>query len=314
MIHSRPPPNFPGNLEVGTKRCDDGGSKCAVDVGKMEGVLEEAINLDGAAKRQFATPSFPRCPSSLSRSRLYLLAKAARWRPPSPANANAESSSGDNPFGDIDHAISLERQKFVKQGLLPSKPPRSKNEVIHGLTKISMDEIEKEKSIRMLEKEDKAAATLPNPPSFELDLDSLSKSRDQILESNFKMMLAELLDESRVVPVSVHGHLKALITGIQHDHKEVSSGDLFIRCAGASTDGHDSLTKADERGAVAVVADKEINLERETLALKALLIVEDTDLVLPVLADSFYRNPSRSLYAIGITGTHGKTGTSFLSH
>ncbi|KAK8948303.1 hypothetical protein KSP40_PGU010532 [Platanthera guangdongensis] len=184
-------------------------------------------------------------------------------------------------------------------------------EELHGLTEISMDEIEKEKSKSMAEKEDKTASSVPDPPSFDLDLDSLSKSRDQISDPDFKMTLAELLDESRVVPVSVHGHLEVLITGIQHDPKEVSSGDHFIRCAGASTDGHDSLIEADRRGAVAAVADKEINLD-ETLALKALIIVEDTDLVLPVLAASFYGNPSRTLSVIGITGTHGKTSTAHL--
>lgn len=262
---------------------------------------------------------------------LFVSALALEEDPPSPADA--EPSSGDDPFGDIDRAISLKRLEFVKQGLLPPNPPKSKNgatpvaeaavddllpeevldleeiEGLHGLTEISMDEAEKERSIGMMEKEDKTDSAVIDP--FELDLDSLRESGDRILDPNFKMTLAELLDESRVVPVSVHGDLEVLITGIQHDPKEVSSGDLFICCTGASADGHDSLIEADKRGAVAVVADEEINLD-ETLALKALLIVEDTDLVLPVLAASFYRDPSRALSVIGITGTHGKTSTAHL--
>ncbi|KAL0927179.1 hypothetical protein M5K25_001342 [Dendrobium thyrsiflorum] len=264
---------------------------------------------------------------------LFVSAFALEEDPPSPADGDTESSSGDDPFGDIDRAISLKRQEFVKQGLLPPNPPKNKNnappvdsidellpeevidleeiEELHGLTVISNDEIQEENSVKMPEKEEKVAAALSDSPSFELDLESLGKSRNQILEPKFSMTLAELLDDSRVVPLSVYGNLEVLITEIQHDPKEVSSGDLFICCPGSTTDGHDYLTEADKRGAVAVVADKVINLD-ETLGCKALVVVEDTNLVLPVLAASFYRNPSSTLSVIGITGTHGKTSTSFL--
>ncbi|KAI0494437.1 hypothetical protein KFK09_024574 [Dendrobium nobile] len=163
----------------------------------------------------------------------------------------------------------------------------------------------------MLEEEEKVAAALSDSPSFELDLESLGKSRNQILEPKFGMTLAELLDDSQVVPLPVYGNLEVLITEIQHDAKEVSSGDLFICCSGATTDGHDYLTEADKRGAVAVVADKVINLD-ETIGCKALVVVEDTNLVLSVLAASFYRNLSSTLSVIGITGTRGKTSTSYL--
>ncbi|PKA55004.1 hypothetical protein AXF42_Ash003641 [Apostasia shenzhenica] len=264
---------------------------------------------------------------------LFLSALALEEDPPSPADAAAGSSSGDDPFGDIDRAIALKRHEFVKQGLLPPNPPKIKNkdvpidgidelsaeevldleeiEELHGLTVISRDEIPEENPIKLQEGVNVAAAP-PDPPSFDLDLDTLGKSRGQILEPKYKMTLAELLDESRVVPLSVFGDLDVAITGIQHDSREVSSGDLFVCCNGATTtDGLDYLTEADKRGAVAVVADKEINLE-ETLGCKALVIVEDTNSVLQVLASSFYRSPSRYLSAIGITGTHGKTSTAHL--
>lgn len=147
--------------------------------------------------------------------------------------------------------------------------------------------------------------------SFDLDFDAFGRTKARIVEPKFRITLAELLDESKVVPVSVYGNLEVEITGIQHDSRVVSSGDLFVCCVGRKTDGHLFLSEADKRGAVAVVASKEIDIE-ETLGCKALVIVEDTNAVLPALAASFYRQPSRHMAVIGITGTYGKTTTSYL--
>lgn len=147
--------------------------------------------------------------------------------------------------------------------------------------------------------------------SFDIDVDDFRKSKVRIVEPKFRMTLAELLDESKVVPITVFGNLEIEIKGIQHDSRVVESGDLFVCCVGRRTDGHLYLTEADKRGAVAVVASKEIDIE-ETLGCKALVIVEDTNSVLAALAASFYRYPSKNMSVIGITGTSGKTTTSYL--
>ncbi|XVF52915.1 hypothetical protein PTKIN_Ptkin05aG0056500 [Pterospermum kingtungense] len=144
--------------------------------------------------------------------------------------------------------------------------------------------------------------------SFELELDSFGKSKVRIVEPKFKMSLAELLDESKVVPISVYGDLEVEITGIQHDSRVVSAGDLFVCCVGRRTDGHLCLSEIDKRGAVAVVASKEIDIE-DTLGCKALVVVEDTNSVLPALVTSFHRYPLKNMAIIGITGTSGKTTT-----
>lgn len=181
---------------------------------------------------------------------------------------------------------------------------------LHGLTVISEDE----------RSDDEVTESTPSDldpngsvkmSSFDINLEELENSRARIVDPKFRMTLAELLDESRVVPVSVYGDLEVMITGIQHDSREVNAGDLFVCCEGSKTNGHAYLTEADKRGAVAVVADKEINID-ETLGCKALVIVEDTSLVLPLLAASFYKNPSKSLSVIGVTGTNGKTTTTHL--
>lgn len=148
-------------------------------------------------------------------------------------------------------------------------------------------------------------------PSFDLDFDSYGKSRASIVKPKFKMSLAELLDESKVVPISVFGNGEVQIMGIQHDSRLVSSGDLFVCCMGRRTDGHLFLSEADKRGAVAVVANKEIDI-KQTFSCKALIIVEDTNSVLASLAASFYRQPSQNMAVIGTTGTNGKTTAAYL--
>ena len=63
----------------------------------------------------------------------------------------------------------------------------------------------------------------------------VGKIKSRIVEPKFRMSLAELLDESKVVPVSVYGDLEVEITRIQHDSRLVCSGDLFVCCVGRKT-------------------------------------------------------------------------------
>ncbi|XP_039022727.1 UDP-N-acetylmuramoyl-L-alanyl-D-glutamate--2,6-diaminopimelate ligase MurE homolog, chloroplastic-like [Hibiscus syriacus] len=248
----------------------------------------------------------------------------------------AGNDDGDDLFGEIDKAIAMKREELVKQGLLQPAPKKSgvvddeldADEVVdleeidqlRGLTAVSdsedgenedsEEEFSSKYDVSLSDSEGKERANLFDP-SFDIDLDSFRKSKVRIVEPKFKMSLAELLDESKVVPVSVNGDIEVEITGIQHDSRLVSAGDLFVCCVGRKTDGHLYLSEADKRGAVAVVASKEIDIE-DTLGCKALVIVEDTNSVLPTLAASFYRHPSKNMAVIGITGTNGKTTTSYL--
>ncbi|XP_020551234.1 uncharacterized protein LOC105158896 [Sesamum indicum] len=243
-----------------------------------------------------------------------------------PVSVN-DDDAGDDLFGEIDKAIALKRQEFIKQGLIkprPNKKPEPEIESVdelepeevvdleeikelHGLTQISDDEGEEGSD----EKSDFEVSDVDFSNSFDIDFDEFGKTKARIVEPKFKMSLAELLDESKVVPISVYGNLEVEISGISHDSRVVESGDLFVCCVGRNTDGHLYLSEADKRGAVAVVASKEIDIEA-TLGCKALVIVEDTNMVLAALAASFFRHPSRSMSVIGITGTNGKTTTAFL--
>ncbi|KAF5734496.1 hypothetical protein HS088_TW16G00945 [Tripterygium wilfordii] len=274
----------------------------------------------------------------------YLAAIADVEDAPDDPDSGDSHDSGDDMFGEIDRAIAMKRKEFVRQGLLKPNPSKTEKtnlsngsvsvegieeleaeevvdleeiDELQGLRVVSSDEdFEDDEGAKadgfdMMSSDKKGKLSLDSTPSFDLDFDSYGKAMPRIVEPKFRMSLAELLDESKVVPVTVYGDLEVEITGIQHDSRLVNAGDLFVCCAGRKTDGHLYLSEADKRGAVAVVASKEINLE-ETLGCKAVVIVEDTNAVLPALAASFYRYPSTNMAVIGITGTNGKTTTAYL--
>ncbi|KAK9265361.1 hypothetical protein L1049_003511 [Liquidambar formosana] len=193
--------------------------------------------------------------------------------PDNPVSMNSEGS-GDDLFGEIDKAIALKRKEFVKQGLLKPNPKKEEavpTEIVEGIEEleaeevVDLEEIKELQGLRIIseDSDEESSAKFDNEvsdlsdhdrgsSSFDIDFDSFGKSKARIVEPKFKMTLAELLDESKVVPVSVYGNLEVEITGIQHDSRVVSAGDLFVCCVGRKTDGHLYLTEADKRGAVAV--------------------------------------------------------------
>lgn len=113
--------------------------------------------------------------------------------------------------------------------------------------------------------------------------------------------LASQLAVSRLV-----GDDRIVITGLQTDSRKVNPGDLFICIPGLAADGHDYAGKAIERGAVALVAERELELN------VPVLVVKDSRYAMAVLANHYYGYPSRELKLIGVTGTNGKTTTTYL--
>ena len=112
----------------------------------------------------------------------------------------------------------------------------------------------------------------------------------------------------------VDGDPDVEVRGIAHDSRQVRPGDLFVAIRGLHTDGHEHIAEAIERGAGAVVAEKERKGLQEPLSFPSvpLVLVPDSRHALAHLSAAFYGAPSRQLRLIGVTGTDGKTTTTTL--
>lgn len=96
------------------------------------------------------------------------------------------------------------------------------------------------------------------------------------------------------------------INDIQTDSRAVKAGDLFICLPGHTQDGHLYAPQAVEKGAAALVVERRLELAVPQL------IVKSSRLAMAVLADAFFGQPSQTVKLIGITGTNGKTTTTYL--
>jgi UDP-N-acetylmuramoyl-L-alanyl-D-glutamate--2,6-diaminopimelate ligase len=97
-------------------------------------------------------------------------------------------------------------------------------------------------------------------------------------------------------------------TAVVHDSQRAKPGAVFVGIRGTHVDGTQFAPQAVARGAVLVVSSSPAPAGTET----AWILVPDAPRALAVLADRFYGHPSGSLRVIGITGTNGKTTTSYL--
>ena len=98
-----------------------------------------------------------------------------------------------------------------------------------------------------------------------------------------------------------------VVASVAADSREVSPGDLFAALAGTRTDGHNYVGRALHRGATAVLAERFVPTQGRPLC-----IVPDSRVAFARLCQALTNNPSRRLKVIGVTGTNGKTTTSWL--
>lgn len=96
------------------------------------------------------------------------------------------------------------------------------------------------------------------------------------------------------------------IKKIEMDSRLIEQGDLFICIKGFTVDGHHFVDEAIKNGAVVIIAEKELNVSVPTI------IVSNTSKTLSVIAGTFFQHPTNNMRLIGITGTNGKTTTTYL--
>ena len=120
------------------------------------------------------------------------------------------------------------------------------------------------------------------------------------------MQLKELLDGLPLL--RSEGSLDRLVAGVTADSRRLSPGMVFIAVPGENHDGHDFISTAIDRGAAAIICERNGFSSGRATKVK----VTDARIALAVAAANFHGHPSRKLKVIGVTGTNGKTTVSFM--
>lgn len=118
-----------------------------------------------------------------------------------------------------------------------------------------------------------------------------------------KRTLSQLFETVGMVPPSL---ADAVVSGIAYRSDAVRPGDVFFCIPGLRHDGHSFAGDALRQGAAAIVC------EHEVAAAAPQIMVRDARLALAVVSARFFGEPSKSLDVVGITGTNGKTTTTYL--
>jgi UDP-N-acetylmuramoyl-L-alanyl-D-glutamate--2,6-diaminopimelate ligase len=110
-----------------------------------------------------------------------------------------------------------------------------------------------------------------------------------------------------VSPRQIIGPLDRVVESIAYDSRRVQRNGLFVALRGEKSDGHQFIEQAIEKGASVIVTEHEVQHAHATC-----VVVENTRHALADLAGAFYDRPVRRLKLAAVTGTNGKTTTTFL--
>lgn len=113
--------------------------------------------------------------------------------------------------------------------------------------------------------------------------------------------------------IKAKGEIDREVTAITNDSREVIEGSLFFAIKGFSNDGTQYIPTAIEKGAKVILVDDKFDLRSvEIPADVTLVVVPDARYAMAICSCNFYDNPSRKLKLIGVTGTKGKTTTTYM--
>jgi len=125
------------------------------------------------------------------------------------------------------------------------------------------------------------------------------------------LKLSEMLLSFSATDIS--GRTALEISQIVTDSRKATKGSLFVAIPGTKKDGRQFIKEAVSKGAVAVVAEKEEGKGLNTYGDVTVITVKDAHNALFHFASEFFGRPAEELHIVGITGTNGKTTTSFLA-
>ncbi len=113
--------------------------------------------------------------------------------------------------------------------------------------------------------------------------------------------------------LKVKGDLDIDIKGIESNSKNVKKDYVFIAIKGFDTDGHEYISSAIKKGAIAVMVEEGCDLKALDIPEGITIVMaKNTREALAICSSNFYGNPSRRFKLIGVTGTKGKTTTTFM--
>jgi UDP-N-acetylmuramoyl-L-alanyl-D-glutamate--2,6-diaminopimelate ligase len=143
-------------------------------------------------------------------------------------------------------------------------------------------------------------------------MNEASNSADQRATAEGGKPGVHLLDLVREIPGAsiAGGGAEVVVTGVRHDSRRVEPGDLFVARAGARASGESFIAEAIARGAAAVLVAKGSPVETGSATR---VEAGDVPKALAFAAEAVYGHPTRALKVVGITGTNGKTTTSYLA-
>ncbi|MEE1197495.1 MAG: UDP-N-acetylmuramoyl-L-alanyl-D-glutamate--2,6-diaminopimelate ligase [Lachnospiraceae bacterium] len=120
------------------------------------------------------------------------------------------------------------------------------------------------------------------------------------------MRLTALLE--RVNYKCIQGNVDCEVKDVIYDSRKVSEGSLFICIRGAVVDGHTFAQDVAEKGASVIVAEEPVEVPEQV----TVILVEDTRYAMALISAAYFGYPAEKLKVIGITGTKGKTTTTYM--
>ena len=118
------------------------------------------------------------------------------------------------------------------------------------------------------------------------------------------MKLKEIVKDIDVLEMSACAELE--ISGISYDSRKTKQGDIFVAITGFESDGYNYIPSAAQKGAAVVFCEKAPQIDIPYV------IVSDCRYALAILSRNFFGNPAGEMKVIGITGTNGKTTTTYI--
>ena len=120
------------------------------------------------------------------------------------------------------------------------------------------------------------------------------------------MLLSKLLEKTTYEILK--GDVNTEVTTLVYDSRKVELGSVFVCISGTRNDAHEYIPSAIEKGATAVIVEKKVDVPQDI----TVVYVESTRRTLAFMAAAYFDYPAQKMTTIGLTGTKGKTTTSYM--